>query len=78
MGDIGTAWASLTPDGQREWLELTYAEPVKAVEVYVYETYNPGAIDKVTLFDGAGREHVRWRTAARTVRSGRGGRPPRR
>ena len=27
-GDQATAWASETPDGQVEWLELEYAEPV--------------------------------------------------
>src|SRR3954447_14472836 len=30
MGDIPTAWASLTPDGQAEWLELDFAWPVIA------------------------------------------------
>ncbi|QOV89933.1 hypothetical protein [Humisphaera borealis] len=55
-GDIQTAWASTTADGQREWLELTYESPVEAVGVMVYETYNPGAVDAVIAY--AGNEQV--------------------
>ena len=55
-GDINTAWASASADGQREWLELTYESPVEAVGVMVYETYNPGAVDCVTAY--AGNEQV--------------------
>ena len=51
-GDIVTAWASATPDEQDEWLLLTYAKAVKPVEIQVYETYNPGAVYRVTVFDG--------------------------
>src|SRR5580704_10247815 len=49
-GDIVTAWASLTPDGQDEWLLLEYAEPVVPAAVLVHETYNPGALCRVTVF----------------------------
>lgn len=59
-GDLPTAWASQTPDGQREWLELTYAAPVRAVAVLVYETYNPGAVDRVTGYDAGGKEIELW------------------
>ncbi len=55
-GDIPTAWASQTPDGQAEWLLLEYAKPVKAVAVHVYETYNPGALTRVCVFDDKGNE----------------------
>ena len=52
-GDIPTAWASATQDGQREWLELTYdAADVEAVGVMVFETYNPGAVDGVVATVG--------------------------
>lgn len=59
-GDIGTAWASQTPDGQREWLELTYKTPTRPIAVLVYETYNPGAVDRVTAYDAAGKEVELW------------------
>ena len=59
-GDLGTAWASRTPDGQREWLELTYDAPVKAAAVTIYETFNPGAVDRVTGYDANGKEVELW------------------
>src|SRR5205085_7994565 len=49
-GDIVTAWASLTQDGEDEWLLMEYAEPVVPKAVMVYETYNPGALYRVTAF----------------------------
>ncbi len=54
--DYRTAWASLTPDGQQEWLVLEYLETVKPAEIQVYESYNPGAISKITVFDPGGKE----------------------
>jgi hypothetical protein len=59
-GDHQTAWASLTRDGQDEWLMLEYAEPVVPTEVRVHETYNPGALNKVSVFTEEGREVVLW------------------
>ena len=59
-GDLQTAWASKTPDGQREWLELTYDAPVRPAAILVYETFNPGAVDRVTAFDAAGNEVELW------------------
>lgn len=47
-GDHATAWASLTPDDQDEWLELTYAEPVEVAAIMVYENCAPGALYSVT------------------------------
>ncbi len=57
-GDIVTAWASSTMDGQREWLLLDYGQPVVPAAVHIYETYNPGAVDKVSVFDPQGKEVV--------------------
>jgi hypothetical protein len=59
-GDIVTAWASQTPDGQDEWLLLEYDEAVAAVKVLVYETFNPGALSKVTVFREDGTEVEAW------------------
>jgi Zn-dependent protease with chaperone function len=50
-GDSESAWASLTPDGQDEWLELDYADAVPAVAVMIVCNQSPGAIAKVTVFD---------------------------
>lgn len=60
-GDIQTAWASQTPDGADEWLTLEYAEPVIPTAVLVYETYNPGALIKVTAFKLDGEEVEIWK-----------------
>lgn len=48
-GDNGNAWASLTADGGREWLQLDYAQPVFVSGFRVYETFSPGAIDSIYL-----------------------------
>jgi hypothetical protein len=55
QGDIQTAWASATPDGQPEWLILRWNAPIDARSITVYQTYNPGAIKsiKVALADAA-------------------------
>ena len=60
-GDISTAWASQTPDGQPEWLELTFEKTIKPVEVHVVETYNPGALFQVTATSASGMEAVLWK-----------------
>ena len=59
-GDQQTAWASQTPDGQPEWLEVHYARAVKPYQIDVYESYNPGAITKITAFDQFGNEGTLW------------------
>lgn len=59
-GDNGAAWASATQDDQSEWLLLEYEEPFKIAAVKVYETFNPGALTKVSVFDENGTEIVAW------------------
>lgn len=59
-GDIPTAWASQTPDDQREWVEVTFDAPQKAAALLVYESYNPGALDRVTVYSADGREAEGW------------------
>lgn len=48
-GDITTAWASATPDGQREFLVLGYSTPQNVASIVVRETYYPGAVDTIYL-----------------------------
>src|SRR5947207_1039551 len=47
-GDVSTAWAPRQPDGGGEWLNVDYERETQVSEVIVRETYNPGAIVKVT------------------------------
>ncbi len=54
-GDHNKAWASKGADDRDEFIEVAFdrKEPVSAVEVY--ETFNPGAIDKIELVTTKGR-----------------------
>jgi hypothetical protein len=67
-GDNPQAWASQTPDGQKEWLVCEYAEPIDARAVIVYESYNPGALFRVSAFSPDGDEVVAWEGADPTPR----------
>jgi hypothetical protein len=60
FGDLKTAWASATPDGQKEWLVLQYglAQPIDAV--IVHENYNPGAVTKVVALGVDNSETILW------------------
>lgn len=60
VGDIVTAWASATPDGQPEWLLLHYDKLVQPTAVLIHESFNPGALTKVSVFDANDREVVIW------------------
>jgi hypothetical protein len=62
-GDIVTAWASATTDGQKEWLILEYERPVIPSQIDVHETYNPGALERVSIFNDAGQEITVWQGA---------------
>ena len=59
-GDLTTAWASKTPDGQVEWLIAEYSHPLCPTAIEVHETFNPGAITKVTGLDKLGVETILW------------------
>ncbi|MBK7965248.1 MAG: putative metal-binding motif-containing protein, partial [Bacteroidetes bacterium] len=50
-GDIPSAWASSTQDGQREFLELGFDGSRVVNTILIYETYAPGAIDSVYVRD---------------------------
>jgi hypothetical protein len=72
-GDFTTAWASLMPAGQHEWLMLEYAEPILPAAVLVHETYNPGALVRVTVFKLDGEEVEVWKGKDPTAQgAGRG------
>jgi hypothetical protein len=72
-GDLVTAWASLTEDGQDEWLLLEYAEPIQPFAAMIYATYNPGAVSRLTAFKLDGTEVEVWKGKDPTpVGSGKG------
>ena len=47
-GDAPTAWAPLKANAGKEWLAVGFEQAVDVAEVRIRETYNPGAISKVT------------------------------
>lgn len=49
-GDHGTAWAA-AESNTSQWLVLYYPQPVYAVEVNIYQTYNPDQVVSVDLID---------------------------
>jgi hypothetical protein len=59
-GDIRTAWASLTPDDSKEWLELEYDTSVVPSAIVIHETFNPGAVTKITHVPYWGKEKTLW------------------
>ena len=66
-GDQTSAWAPAAQDGGEEWLELNYAEVVEVAQVLVRETYNPGAISKVSVILENGTEIPIWQGAQEAV-----------
>ena len=66
-GDQATAWAPAAQNGGEEWLELVYAAPVEVAQVIVRETYNPGAISKVSVILENGTEVPIWQGAQAAV-----------
>ena len=55
-GDYETAWASAEKFSV-DWLEVSYAQPLAAVEVNIYESHTPTQIVKVELLDTNGNYH---------------------
>ena len=43
------SWVSNSPDGQREYITLGFANPAPINFVDIYETINPGAVDSIFL-----------------------------
>lgn len=60
-GDHDTAWASQTPDNQDEWLLLEYAVPIVPDKIMIYESFNPGAVNRITAFKLTGEEVEVWK-----------------
>ena len=54
------AWSSKTPDSGIEWIELTFAKPVRANAVRVRESSGSGAVIKIEVFDDKGAGHTVW------------------
>jgi hypothetical protein len=73
FGDIPTAWASKTQDGQVEWLQLEFAAEVNPQAVHIHETHSPGAVTKITRVNILGNEETLWQGTDPTPVSALGG-----
>lgn len=64
-GINGNSWASLTPDGQREYLELGFDNPEPVTSIGIYETYRTGAVDTIYVKNpSTSLWEVVWKAAA--------------
>ena len=52
-GDDADAWSPATADDNREFIVVGFATPAFVDTVYIYETYNPGAVDTVYVRNAA-------------------------
>lgn len=59
-GDYATAWAPLKATGGLEWLKLDYQNMVDVAQIHIRETYNPGAVYKITAIAANGLEYTLW------------------
>ena len=66
-GDNARAWAAKAADAGEEWLELTFAEPVRAEGVRVIQSFNPGAIIRIEVSNQAGAATTVWTGPDSTV-----------
>jgi len=63
--DSVKAWAPLTPNGPREWIELAYTDPQPVSSVWIYETLYPGTVDTVYVKNPAtGLWEIVWQGTA--------------
>lgn len=64
--DEPKAWASLTLDDMDEFITVGFKTPVVAESVWVFQTFNPGAITKITV-KAADGDHVVYTGTAKSV-----------
>ncbi len=63
VGNSPDAWCPSVRDKGMDWLEVTFAKPVRATEVRVRQSDASGAIAKVEAIEPDGTAHVWWEGA---------------
>lgn len=64
-GESPCAWRTATPDNpQGEWIKVTFARAINVQTVAVGESWNPGAISKIKLYDQEGKEYTVYHNPA--------------
>ncbi|MEW6405815.1 MAG: hypothetical protein AB1649_28830 [Chloroflexota bacterium] len=61
--DNPNAWCPSGASREPEWLEVGFAQPVRATEVRVRQSFNPGTIVKIEIFGSDGSSQVLWQGA---------------
>ncbi len=64
--DEPKAWATLGLDNPNEFVTVSFTTPVIGEAVWVYETYNPGAVKKITITTTEG-DKVIYDAAAKPI-----------
>ena len=59
-GDIGEAWAPLTPDGGVEWIDVGFARDAFVRAIVIVQTFNPSAITRIDDTTRSGAHTVLW------------------
>jgi hypothetical protein len=60
QGNSPDAWCPASKDKGTDWLEVTFAKPVHAIEVRVRQNDAPGALAKIEAIEPDGTSHVWW------------------
>lgn len=63
-GDQVNAWASKGADDADEWIEVGFAQPMRASAIELYETFNPGAVTEIELVTASGNRITAYSPAA--------------
>jgi len=58
--DHAKAWAPRLANAGEEWIELTYPQPVRASGIEVTQSFNPGAIVRLEVYDESGAARTVW------------------
>jgi len=66
-GDLPTAWASESEDGQSEFIKVGFETPAHITGVKIYETYNPSSVERVEAIDETGNAHLLWQGIAEVL-----------
>lgn len=65
FGSSLSAWAPATAESQREeYIKVGFAEAIQVELILVHENNNPGAIDRILLFDEAGKNYQVYKNPA--------------
>jgi len=59
----GLAWMPNGANFDEDWIQVSFAKPQFVQQIAVAENYNAGAIAKIYLYDGQGKEHLAYTEA---------------